>query len=451
MSLERPSIKQPPQGQENAGEKTQQEKVFSPQDTERINWVLNVPPQTVEESVENPADAESKQDSQTGVEEWQRYKQDTLNFAVGKIEQLPYALKVLKMVKSGDTEIIAKYDAQRQKLLAAGVPASLMTPEEKQVYYDATSRKRGFAGFLRDQYGIEKDAAEAIYNELITRSREQDAKLKKESTATTASVAENAEKATREQQKAEQEKRMRETDQKKLEQVRKDLSIGQKTAGPIKSGDEYGIKEFFSGGLRESYLKPAIEFAHRVAAAEAGTPIKHGDTEQKELNFLRRESVAFKEGFFGDKKKMLEQEKQLKDLKMPELLELFRKDKDGKLLKNEALIEKYKWAAASAPLAPDGVRDFRNTQQFDVKVDSGGNILFSTEQRFPHERFAYDLPILSLAFFAESEDGDRKFTTLPYLVGGKDKKIVAKGLLILNAEQRKQLKEAIVARLGNVV
>ncbi len=252
-----------------------------------------------------------------------------------------------------------------------------------------------------------------------------------------------------ERKKAEQKKERQEDDQKKLERVRNALGVKQKTPGTEGDNDKYGIKGFFeSGSFRESYAKPAIEYAHRVSAAEAGTPIKTGDTDKKQLDFLRREAGTFKEGFFGGKEEVAKQERELRDLKMPELLELFRKDENGKLLKNEPLIEKYKWAVASAPLVPDGVRDFRQTKQFEVSFSSSGGVLFSTDKKFAHERFIYDLPILSLALFAESEDGDKGFTTLPYLIGGKDKKIVAKGLLILNAEQRKKLREVVTARLG---
>ncbi|OHA35478.1 MAG: hypothetical protein A3B27_01110 [Candidatus Taylorbacteria bacterium RIFCSPLOWO2_01_FULL_50_130] len=251
-----------------------------------------------------------------------------------------------------------------------------------------------------------------------------------------------------ERKKAERRKLSEEADQRKLAEIRRQLNTGAQTKTSPGNPEKNELATLFEGGFRESYAKAAIEYAHRIAAAEAGTPLKPGDAERKKLEFLRREAETFKEGFFGDKKKMLEQEKQLKDLKMPELLELFRKDKDGKLLKNDALIEKYKWVAASAPLAPDGVRDFRVATQFKVNVDSSGGLLFSTDKKFPHERLIYNMPILSLAFFAESEDWDKKFTTLPYLIGGRNKEIVAKGLLILNAEQRKQLKEAITARLG---
>jgi len=173
MNFERPSLKQSIQGQEIATQKNEQKSVFSTQDIEQINWVLNVPPQTAEESAEDLVDTKSGKGVQTGAEEWQKHKQGTLNLAVGKIGQLPNADKLLKLVKSGDTEIIAKYDTQRRRLLEQGVGASLMTPEEKQEYYDAQSRKNGFVGFLRDQYGIGKDASREIYDALIARSKKQ--------------------------------------------------------------------------------------------------------------------------------------------------------------------------------------------------------------------------------------------------------------------------------------
>lgn len=344
-----------------------------------------------------------------------------------KIKRLPNAPKLLALLNEGDEEIITRYDAQRQKLFEQGVPASLMTPDEKQSYYDAQSRRDGFLDFLRDQYGIGKHEGGKMYRGLIDQ-------LKKE----------------RGTEGVTQKEKRQETDQKRLAEIRKQLEIetqAKPTGSPTK---KHELTEFFKGGLRESYARPAVEYAHRVAAAEGGTPIKPGDTDKKQLDFLRREAGTFREGFFGSKEEVARQERELSELKMPELLELFRKDKDGKLLKNEALIEKYKWAAASAPLAAEGVRDFRKAKQFDVRVDANGSILFSTDKKSPHEQFAYNLTILSLAFFAESEDGDKEFTTLPYLIGGKDKKIAAKGLLVLNAEQRKQLKEAIMERLGTM-
>jgi hypothetical protein len=97
------------------------------------------------------------------------------------------------------------------------------------------------------------------------------------------------------------------------------------------------------------------------------------------------------------------------------------------------------------------VRDFREAEIFDVNVGSNGAISFSTDKRFPHENFSYDFTILSLALFTGSEDADEHFATLPYLIGGKDKKILSKGLLILDAAQRRKLKEVITARLGSIV
>jgi len=133
---------------------------------------------TAEESAKIFVDVKSKQDAQASAEEWRKHRQDVLNFAVEKIEQLPNASKLLELVKPSDVEIIAKYDKQRQELFDKGVAASLMTPEEKQMYYDASSRKNDFLNFLRDQYGIEEDASEEIYKELITRSKNKAAEAK---------------------------------------------------------------------------------------------------------------------------------------------------------------------------------------------------------------------------------------------------------------------------------
>ena len=345
-----------------------------------------------------------------------------------KIKQLPNAPRLLALLNGQDEEIISRYDKQRRELQEQGVPATLMTPEEKQVYYAAQSRRDGFVDFLRNQYGVDKPTGVKMYRGLIDQLKENG-----------------------EQKEMAQKEKRQEADSQRLAEVRKQLNTGTQTKPVGGTATKHELAAFFEGGVRGSYARPAIEYSHRVAAAEAGTPIKTGDADKKQLDFLRREAGTFKEGFFGGKEEVARQEKELRDLKMPELLELFRKDKDGKLLRNEVLIEKYKWAAASAPLAAEGVRDFRKAKQFDVRVDASGNILLSTDKRFPHEQFAYNSTTLSLAFFAESEDGDKEFTTLPYLIGGKDKKIVAKGLLVLNAEQRKQLKEAVEARLSNVI
>ena len=179
MSFERPTFEQPPQEQEVVTEEKEPKSVISPQDTERINTIgeLNARLEIAEESAKGFVDAKSKQEAQTSADEWQKHKQEVLDFAIGKVKQLPNAKKLFELVKSGDAEIIAKYDTQRQELFDKGVAASLMTPEEKQIYYDATSRKNDFINFLRDQYGIEKDASEEIYQGLIARSKEQQVKV----------------------------------------------------------------------------------------------------------------------------------------------------------------------------------------------------------------------------------------------------------------------------------
>src|SRR3989344_2074683 len=100
-------------------------------------------------------------------------KQD-LELSVAKVLQSPNAAKLLELVNARDAEIIEKYDTQRQKMVDAGVMASLMTGDEKQTYYDATSRKKNFLDTLRDQYGIERDKAEEVYNELIVRQKTQE-------------------------------------------------------------------------------------------------------------------------------------------------------------------------------------------------------------------------------------------------------------------------------------
>jgi hypothetical protein len=99
-------------------------------------------------------------------------KPEQPNPIIESFNKLPNADKLLKYVKPEDVEIIAKHDKQEKELLVKGVGDSLMTADEKQSYYDSVSRKNNFLGFLRDQYDIENNVAEKIYNELITRSKE---------------------------------------------------------------------------------------------------------------------------------------------------------------------------------------------------------------------------------------------------------------------------------------
>lgn len=62
--------------------------------------------------------------------------------------------------------LLKKYDKQREELIKAGVADSLMTPEEKQEYYDAQSQKDYFIDVLISK-GFSREIAKDIYSQFV--------------------------------------------------------------------------------------------------------------------------------------------------------------------------------------------------------------------------------------------------------------------------------------------
>lgn len=138
---------------------------LTPEDVERINEIGGIDTHiaSAENALMLARDEELHSDAQNSLEEWKGHKDEALSFAMEKIKGLENADKILSLVSREDAALIERYEKQTDALIEQGVPNSLITPEEKQAYYDASGRKNDFINFLRDNYNIEKDAAKEIY------------------------------------------------------------------------------------------------------------------------------------------------------------------------------------------------------------------------------------------------------------------------------------------------
>jgi len=112
-------------------------------------------------------------------------------------------------------------------------------------------------------------------------------------------------------------------------------------------------------------------------------------------------------------------------------------------------VEQYKWAIGISPLTEEGIRDFRNANQFSIESSSSGRIHFKTDLGSEYEKNGYNLEKLELSFIAEDEDGDKEFTILPYAHTDANRSIRSKSLIILSQEQREKIKQFIVERLND--
>jgi len=146
------------------------------EDINKINTIgeLDAREKAAERASQIRANQEYSDGARESAEKWRRHKEEVLDFSVDKIKQLPNADYLMQFVNRSDMETIGKYDEQKQALIDQGVGASLMTPEEKQKYYDALSRKSDFINFLRDQYSIQQDAAKEIYQTLALKEVQAD-------------------------------------------------------------------------------------------------------------------------------------------------------------------------------------------------------------------------------------------------------------------------------------
>lgn len=205
--------------------------------------------------------------------------------------------------------------------------------------------------------------------------------------------------------------------------------------------------EGMAGSFANIYARNSVEYAHRIAAAEAGFPIKKDDLNLKKINFLKSERDVLRKASF--KENLPEAEEAMKNFKIPTLNDFVKKDSNGKLLMKEDIIGLYKWSSSLSRLQNNGVRDFREAKNFTVNSvpEHQDRISFSTENDNPEERLTYDFSRLSLATLAESLDGGNEFTILPYPHTDEEGKIESKSLLVLSSEQRKKLRESILKYL----
>ncbi len=135
------------------------------EDAEKINEIGDIDTHiaSAESALMLTIDEQLRNDAQKSLEEWQGHKKEALSFAMEKIRNLENADKILSLANKNDIALIEEYTKQTDALVEQGVPNSLMTPEEKQAYYEASGRKNDFINFLRDNYNIEEDAAKEIY------------------------------------------------------------------------------------------------------------------------------------------------------------------------------------------------------------------------------------------------------------------------------------------------
>lgn len=163
-------LEQPQQNQLEAQERPEFE--LDNKDIDRINTIgeLDTRMRTAERVASMFASKEVIDEARTSAEEWRQHKKEVVDFATERIKRLPHTDNITKLVMADDLKIIDKYDKQTQELIDQGVGASLMTPKEKQTYYDALGRKNDFINFLRDQYGIQHDATREIYQTMALNS-----------------------------------------------------------------------------------------------------------------------------------------------------------------------------------------------------------------------------------------------------------------------------------------
>jgi hypothetical protein len=197
MSIDRSNFEQTPFAQGGEFQQKEPNSILTPQDIKRINSIGELSQQLriVEESTKMHLDTKKTQEARANAERLRNDRKNALDFAISKIEQLPYTKGLLASIKVDYLEIIARYDKQLEDLSRQGIPTTLMTAEEKQAYYDAKSRRDNFINFLQDQYGIEEPAAEEIYKELATRlkSKSEQARIEGENAAQREKIAKDQE------------------------------------------------------------------------------------------------------------------------------------------------------------------------------------------------------------------------------------------------------------------
>ena len=153
---------------------------ISKDDTKRINGLGNVSDEieSFEYSLANPDtlpggnDAKYIESLEQRLDTLKNEKNSICDFSIGKIKNLPNSKAILDLVKGEDISVMAKYDKQTEGLIANGVAATLMTSEEKQRYYDAQTRKNDFTSYLRDNFRIDQNVGQKIYEEIARRSEE---------------------------------------------------------------------------------------------------------------------------------------------------------------------------------------------------------------------------------------------------------------------------------------
>ncbi len=150
---------------------------ISKDDAKRINGLGGVSDEieSFESSLENPNtlpgnDKEYIESLRQRLGVLKGNRDSLCNFSIGKIKNLPNSKAILDLVRKEDILIMAKYDKQTEELISSGVAATLMTPEEKQKYYDAQTRQSDFISYLRDNFGIDQSVGKNLYEEIARRS-----------------------------------------------------------------------------------------------------------------------------------------------------------------------------------------------------------------------------------------------------------------------------------------
>jgi hypothetical protein len=188
-------------------------------------------------------------------------------------------------------------------------------------------------------------------------------------------------------------------------------------------------------GLRDSMAEKGIDFAFRVAAAQAGHPIK--PTDSKKLQFIQRESVAF------CRKSLHELQQAARDYTIPPFDDIIGRQGD-KLLAHRESVKQYQLAAAFTPVGKDGVRDFRSGKELSAQVSQDSRISLSTKAGAGHDKYSYDEKRLLLAIIAKSTSSKGELdgsecVVAPYPHFGDGGKLASVSLLILGEEQLQKI------------
>jgi len=157
-------------------ERRQEEEVRKVKEKEKQNVLHELKEEPAPEVIESVHRAERKSEviktpEQILIEARENFARAQLD----KVETLKTVKKfkgesLINAIKSSDSETIAEYDEQTKNLVDKGIPATLMTAEEKQVYYDAQTRRDAFISHI-ESCGIKNVQACKMYEDIIEHNR----------------------------------------------------------------------------------------------------------------------------------------------------------------------------------------------------------------------------------------------------------------------------------------